>query len=76
MSIEWLKEVFPEDIELLVIEMEEEIKDFEYVSREIVSESDSESEYIFTRQRIKCCFIQKIVLLILETMLYYNKSFA
>ena len=44
MSIEWLKEVFPEDIELLVIEMEEEIKDFEYVSREIDYESCSESE--------------------------------
>ena len=44
MSIEWLKEVFPEDVELLVIEMEEEIKDFEYVSREIDYESYSESE--------------------------------
>ena len=44
MSVEWLKEAFPEDVELLVTEMEEEIEDFEYVSREIDSESYSESE--------------------------------
>ena len=44
MSVEWLKEAFPENVELLVTEMEEEIEDFEYVSREIDYESYSESE--------------------------------
>lgn len=44
LSVEWIKEPFPEDVELLVIENQEEIEHFEESSWESNSESDSESE--------------------------------
>ena len=43
-SIEWIKTAFPEDVELLVIENEEEIENFEDSTWESNSESESDSD--------------------------------
>ena len=43
-SIEWIKAAFPEDVELLVIENEEEIENFEDFTYKNNSESESDSD--------------------------------
>ena len=43
MSIEWIRKAFPDEVELLVVECQEELEDFEDVDQG--SDSEYESEY-------------------------------
>ena len=45
MSVLWIKEAFPEDVELLVTESQEELDDFDNISWESNSDSESSSDY-------------------------------
>ena len=45
MSVLWIKEAFPEDFELLVTESQEELDDFDDISWESNSDSESDSDY-------------------------------
>ena len=45
MSVLWIKEAFPEDVELLVTESQEELDDFDDISWESNSDSESDSDY-------------------------------
>ena len=45
MSVLWIKEAFPEDFELLVTESQEELEDFDDISWESNSDSESDSDY-------------------------------
>ena len=45
MSVLWIKETFPEDVELLVIECQEELDDFDDIGWESNSDSESDSDY-------------------------------
>ena len=45
MIVLWIKEAFPEDVELLVTESQEELDDFEDINWESNSDSESDSDY-------------------------------
>ena len=45
MSVLWIKEGFPEDVELLVTESQEELDDFDDISWESNSDFESDSDY-------------------------------
>ena len=45
MSVLWIKEAFPEDIELLVTDSQEELDDFDDIGWESNSDSESDSHY-------------------------------
>ena len=45
MSVLWIKEAFPEDVELLVTESQEELDDFDDISWESNSDSESDSDH-------------------------------
>ena len=45
MSVLRIKEGFPEDVELLVTESQEELDDFDDISWESNSDSESDSDY-------------------------------
>ena len=45
MSVLWIKEAFPEDVELLVTESQEELDDFDDISWESNFDSESDSDY-------------------------------
>ena len=45
MSVLWIKEAFPEDVELLVIESQEGLDDFDIIGWESNSDSEFDSNY-------------------------------
>ena len=45
MNVLWIKEGFPEDVELLVTESQEELDDFDDISWESNSDFESDSDY-------------------------------